>query len=136
MVQKSFIKAIHHLPSLREDSKFGGWLFGIARQECIDSIRRRGRQQTAFSKLRFEEPEFPSSPGEALGQEDDAKRARALVRELDADLREPITLYYLEDFSLSQIADIMQIPSGTGRSRLHRARQILRTKMEEAQEPD
>ncbi len=135
IVQKSFIKATRHLPSLREDSKFGGWLFGIARQECIDSIRRRGRQQTAFSKLKFEELEFSSCPGEALGQEDDARRARALVRELDADLREPITLYYLEEFSLSQIAEIMKIPSGTVKSRLHRARKILKIKMEKTNEP-
>jgi len=136
-VQQCFIKAVKYLPSLRENTKFSSWLYGIARQECFDTLRRRGRQQKALRI--FPVAVYPSSshtcPLETATKAEDAQQVINYLRQLESDLREPVTLYYLEDFSVAQIADVMQLPQGTVKSRLHRARQILKTKMEEANEP-
>ena len=43
LVQETFINAVRHLGSLRDDDKFGGWLFGIAHQKCIQSWRKKNR---------------------------------------------------------------------------------------------
>ncbi len=134
-VQQCFIKVIKHLPSLREDRKFAGWLFRIARQECIDSIRRKGRQEKLRQPLESDDFSSAMCPGDNTERADDIQLAITFVRGLDADLREPMVLYYLEDFALEQIAEVMQLPRGTVKSRLHRARQILKQKMEEAYEP-
>src|SRR5581483_3046252 len=45
LVQETFINAARHLGSLRDDSKFGGWLFGIAHQKCIQRWRKRTREE-------------------------------------------------------------------------------------------
>ncbi len=134
-VQQTFVKAIKHLPSLRDDTKFTSWIYGIARQACIDSIRRRGREAKAYQTFSHQEP-FPTvCPGENAANAEEVQLVITLVRELESDLQEPLILYYLEDFSLSEIAEIMHVPNGTIKSRLHRARQILKTKMEEANVP-
>src|SRR2546426_1527285 len=51
IVQETFINAARHLGSLREDEKFGSWLFGIAHQKCIQRWRKQSREQTAFEEL-------------------------------------------------------------------------------------
>src|SRR5579862_8427382 len=45
LVQETFISAARHIASLREDAKFGSWLFGIAHQKCIQSWRKQNRQE-------------------------------------------------------------------------------------------
>src|SRR4029078_9213588 len=46
LVQETFINAVRHLGSLREDAKFGSWLFGIAHQKCIQQWRKKSREQS------------------------------------------------------------------------------------------
>jgi len=131
-VQQSFLKAIKYLPSLRQDSKFGSWLFGIARQECIDLIRRKGRRERLEPAHSFADEVSVMCPSERATRSDDARQVILLVRELEPDLSEPMILFYLEEFSIEAIAEVMQLPSGTIKSRLHRARKTIKLKMEEA----
>src|SRR6516164_2271297 len=66
IVQETFINAARHIGSLREDSKFGGWLFGIAHQKCIQLWHRKGREHAALEDLGAVPPEFEYDPGELL----------------------------------------------------------------------
>src|SRR5215468_1305718 len=58
IVQESFINATRYIGSLREDDKFGGWLFGIAHQKCVQRWRKRSREQDALEELAAVPPEF------------------------------------------------------------------------------
>src|SRR6266481_6536192 len=51
IVQETFINAARHLGSLREDEKFGSWLFGIAHQKCIQRWRERSREATLLEEI-------------------------------------------------------------------------------------
>src|SRR6266540_1225477 len=51
VVQETFVAAVRHLASLRDDQKFGSWLFGIAHQKCIQLWRRRDREAAAREEL-------------------------------------------------------------------------------------
>src|SRR5258706_2082305 len=51
IVQETFINAVRHIGGLREDGKFGSWLFCIAHQKCIQRWRKQGREKTAFEEL-------------------------------------------------------------------------------------
>src|SRR5512136_981065 len=66
IVQESFINAVRHLGALREDRKFGSWLFGIAHQKCIQRWRKQHRESAAFEEFAAAPPEFDDGPDELL----------------------------------------------------------------------
>src|ERR1700733_13230496 len=51
IVQEAFIAAARHIGGLREDHKFGGWLFGIAHQKCVQRWRRHGGKEILFDEI-------------------------------------------------------------------------------------
>ena len=136
LTQKTFLRAMRYLHTLREDRKFASWLYSIARQQSVDYLRRCGRRSKLEAQLgRQPSPDALPRPEETLVKNDETQLAIQLLRDLEPELREPLVLHYLEDFSLDDIVDIMESPKGTIKSRLHRARKILRTQLEEAHEP-
>src|SRR5262245_41618745 len=58
VVQETFISAVRHIGGLREDEKFGSWLFGIAHQKCIQRWRRTGREDAALEEVAAAPMEF------------------------------------------------------------------------------
>src|SRR5438477_13061491 len=66
IVQETFINAARHLASLRDDDKFGSWLFGIAHQRCIQRWRKQTREQTALEELAAAPLEVEDDPAELL----------------------------------------------------------------------
>src|SRR5213592_2864079 len=62
IVQETFINAARYIGSLREEGKFGSWLFGIAHQKCIQRWRKQGREELALEELGAVTPEFEGNP--------------------------------------------------------------------------
>jgi RNA polymerase sigma factor (sigma-70 family) len=122
VVQDVWLRGLRGLPRLREPSRFRAWIFGIARRVLMDRLR-----------LRYAEP--PMEPIESGDVEPAADESReddlALLQEeldrLPLLEREVLVLFYLQELSLNDIAAIAAIPVGTVKSRLFRARRMLRT---------
>jgi RNA polymerase sigma-70 factor, ECF subfamily len=127
LVQETFLNAFRHLRSLREDEKFGSWLFSIAHQKCVQIWRRRDRE------VEPETPHTDDSPVELLIREEQEKEFIKLLEKLPVAQRSAILLHYIEDFSLEEIARITGTSAGTVKSRLHYAKRALRKLLEEAQ---
>ena len=125
LVQETFINAFHHLTTLRDDEKFGSWLFSIAHQKCIQQWRRRDRE------IEPELPEPDDSPVELLIREEQEAEFMKLLEELPVAQRSAILLHYVEGFSLEEIARITGTNAGTVKSRLHYAKRALRKLLEE-----
>ncbi|HWI58722.1 MAG TPA: sigma factor, partial [Bacillota bacterium] len=66
IVQETFINAVRHLSSLREDSKFGSWLFGIAHQKSVQRWRKQTREESALEAVGAAPPEFGAGPDDLL----------------------------------------------------------------------
>lgn len=66
IVQETFINAARHLGNLREDDKFGNWLFGITHQKCVQRWRKRSREERAFEEIAAAPPELENDPAELL----------------------------------------------------------------------
>src|SRR5262245_18701864 len=66
LVQETFINAARHLDSLRDDDKFGSWLFGIAHQKCIQRWRRQQREAMALEEIADAPVELEHDPRERL----------------------------------------------------------------------
>src|SRR6267154_4147577 len=66
VVQETFINAARHLGSLREDEKFGSWLFGIAHQKCIQRWRKQGREEALLEELAAVSEDLETGPDALL----------------------------------------------------------------------
>ena len=129
VVQETFVRAMRHLPSLRDDARFGSWLFGIAHQLCVQRARRAGREEGLGDLLAEVPDDSLPRPGDLLVRDEDAAGVFALLAELPEAQRAALTLHVLEDFSLEEIAAVTAVPLGTVKSRLHHAKRALRERL-------
>ncbi len=130
VVQETFIAAVRHLGSLRDDAKFGSWLFGIAHQKCIQRWRRQGREEIPSDEL-GELPDEPENrPDELLIRSEQEAEFMNLLNRLPLPQRSVFLLHFVEDFSIEEIARITGTPVGTVKSRLYYAKKALRELVE------
>jgi len=132
LVQETFIAAVRHIGGLRDEARFGSWLFGIAHQKCIQLWRRRDRESAARDELAEAPPEFSDDPGELLLRAEQEAGFMKLLNQLPTPQRSVLLLHFLEDFSLEEIAGITGVSLGTVKSRMHYAKKSLRTLLEES----
>jgi RNA polymerase sigma-70 factor (ECF subfamily) len=135
LVQETFIAAVKHIGSLREDGRFVSWLFGIAHQKCLQHFRRSRRFWERFQESPEQldtqvDEEFADAREQLLGAERTAEFL-SLLEALPPSQRSTLLLHVLEDFSLEEISVITAVPLGTVKSRLHHAKRALRELVEE-----
>ncbi len=133
VAQEAFIKAYRALPNFRGDSAFYTWLYRIAINTAKNHLVAKSRRPPG-SDVEFEDAEYLESgsglreienPENALfGEELKAVVDRAITA-LPEDLRTAITLREFDGLSYEDIADIMDCPVGTVRSRIFRAREAI-----------
>lgn len=131
MVQETFISAARHVNSLREDAKFGSWLFGIAHQKCIQQWRRRDRQEAAERELAERFGADMDDPFELLLRDEQQAVFMERLNQLPLAQRSVLLLHFIEDFSLEEISRITGASLGTVKSRMHYAKKAIRKLMEE-----
>ena len=129
IVQESFIAAARHIHSLREDGKFGSWLFNIAHQKCIQHWRRE--RSAEVEPLDEDLAEAEPGPEELLIRKEQEEAFMKALGQLSLPHRAVLLLHFMEDFPLEEIARITETPLGTVKSRLHYARRALRKLLEE-----
>ena len=130
LVQEVFVSASRHLDSLREDHKFGSWLFGIAHQKCIQHWRRQNREEALRESLEEPAHEAEAGPDEWLIRQEQEEEFMNLLHQLPLAQRSVLLLHFMEDFSLDDIAVITGTRLGTVKSRLHYAKRALRKLLE------
>ena len=128
LVQETFIAAVRHIGGLREDHKFGSWLFGIAHQKCIQLWRKR--REILFDKIPESSDECDDRPDDLLIRREQEAEFMNLLNQLPLPQRSVLLLHFVEDFSLEEIGRITETPLGTVKSRLHYARKSLRRLLE------
>lgn len=121
-VQEAWTGIVRGLGRLREPERFPAWSYAIVTRRCQDAIRRKGR----------EPPGDPDAdpPDPAAGAEDQTSDLRRALAALPPDQRAAIALFYLDGFSIGEIAEAVGIPAGTVKTRLFHARRALRRQLE------
>lgn len=114
--QEAFVRAWQRWAKLEDDDPVA-WVRKVAWRLCIDDWRRRRRMSAALAVVNL------SQEGRAPG---DLDNTRSMLDPLSAEQATVVVLYYVEDLPVDEIADLLEIPSGTVKSRLSRAREILR----------
>jgi|SRR5579862_2019339 len=126
LVQETFIAAVRHIGSLRDDGKFGSWLFSIAHQKCIQRWRKQGHEELLRGEIADVAGEFEDSPDDLLIRQEQEVELMNLLNHLPLPQRAVLLLYFIENFSLEEIARITNTPLGTVKSRLYHAKRALR----------
>ena len=141
--QEAFIQAWRALPRFREESRFSHWLLTITVNHCRNRLKywkRRARNRTSSidEAVRLEDSEvrvqFPDPSPSALENLTSKQRVEIITEEmknLDEEFRTVIVLRELQDMSYDEIAGILGIAEGTVKSRLHRGRSTLKTRLRE-----
>lgn len=142
LAQETFLKALENIGQFRGQSGFYTWLFRIAANLAISHRRRAGRIR--FTPLQGSDDADPGqaealtaatahrrspSPDAAAMSSEVNRRVSAAIDELDDEFRVVVVLRDIEDMDYAKIAEVLKLPVGTIKSRLHRARCMLQEKL-------
>ena len=125
VVQEVWLRALRGLTRLRDAARFRAWLFGIARRVLMDRLRVR-YAEPPMEPIELDEIEGPAADEDRA---EDLSLLQAGLDRLPLPERDVLVLFYLQELSLNDIAAIAAIPVGTVKSRLFRARRMLRTQL-------
>jgi RNA polymerase sigma-70 factor, ECF subfamily len=141
IAQETFIRAYRALPQFRGDSAFYTWLYRIAVNTAKKALVEKKRDPLVFegAMVSTDEGEEPSrveneltsgeTPETVLAGRQVAATVNAAIEALSEDLRQAIVLREIEGLSYEEIADVMNCPIGTVRSRIFRAREAIAVKL-------
>jgi RNA polymerase sigma-70 factor (ECF subfamily) len=138
VTQEAFIKAYRALPTFRGDSAFYTWLYRIGINTAKNYLVAMGRRAPTTTAIDSEEAEGYedgdqlrdlNTPEDELASKQVAETVNQTLGELPEELRTAITLREIEGLSYEEIANIMNCPIGTVRSRIFRAREAIATKL-------
>lgn len=118
--QATFVRALTSLPRFRHESSARTWLFGVARNTCLDEMRSRGRRQRLRARLQAQPP-----PDSATGADVSDLDLRRALATLDPDRRDAFVLTQIVGLGYADAAQVLDVPIGTIRSRVSRARSDL-----------
>lgn len=118
--QEAFLTAFRKLKSFRGDAAFGTWIHRVAVNACYDQLRRRKRRPE--EELPAELGSASDDPAEAAVRGVDVRAALSLVPD---EFRVVLILHDVQDLAYEAVAEILEIPVGTVKSRLHRGRVAL-----------
>ena len=131
IVQDSFIKAFKALESFREDSSFYTWIYRITVNTSKNFLVSKKRKNELLNSDLSEEASYEIEPVETHSPEDllQASQLKKVITEtidqLGEDTRTALTLRELDGLSYEQIADVVNCPVGTVRSRIFRGREVI-----------
>jgi RNA polymerase sigma-70 factor (ECF subfamily) len=125
-LQEALVIAWRDLPGLRDPDRFDAWLHRLVVRACLAEATRERRR---YSNLRVLPMDIPTSTDEFLNVADRDQLERGF-RRLSPQQRALLVLRHFEDRELGEIADILGIPVGTARSRLHHAHRAMRAALD------
>ena len=140
VTQETFVKVWRGLPSYDGRAQFSTWLYTIARNTALNALRARRPQLSLSDAATFAEAELAlgvadgpaSGPEAADAAADSATESRAIaaaIAELPERQQQVVALFYLQDRSYDEVAEMLAIPLGTVKTLLHRARARLEQRL-------
>lgn len=143
LVQEAFIKAFNALPTFNEEFAFSTWLYKIAVNNCIDFFRKKRLSTFPLDKpilskdgeIKREFSDSSSSPEHRMLSSERSNMIDHAIYALPEKYRMVIVLRHKEDRSYEEIAEILDIPLGTVKARIFRAREMLKRKLKNLLRP-
>ena len=135
VAQETFISLHRHGHRFRHDARFSTFVYRVAANAALNRRRTLGRKNARIRKLQTRQaagddlPTTPRDPESATFGKQVQVRVQDALLQLPPDLRAATVLYDIEGLSYREIAAVLEIPEGTVKSRIHRARSALRDRL-------
>jgi RNA polymerase sigma-70 factor (ECF subfamily) len=135
LVQETFLRAYSALASFRQDASFLTWLYKIASNLCIDQLRSRKAKGALSLDVELEEGREPAAESRSCAPEEVAIRdavqtvVHRAILNLPEKYRLVVVMRHLQDMSVDEIARALDLPTGTVKTHLFRAREMLRGRL-------
>ncbi len=127
LVQNVFIKAYVNIHSFDAGRRFSPWLYRIAHNEFINAIKKKKKEPLPLFDTDVFLPRALVEEPDDFTRTELKEKINGCLKELGAKYREPLVLYYFEEMSYQEIADILRVPTATVGTRLKRGREKLKT---------
>ncbi len=133
LVQETFVKAFRHLDSFDISRKLSSWLFKIAHNTTLDALRRKtlptisldpGEDESTDHRKDWEDTRA-ARPDQRVERSDLAQAIETAMDKLPPRYREIVALRYQEGLAYQEIAEILELPMGTVKTHIHRARHAM-----------
>jgi RNA polymerase sigma factor (sigma-70 family) len=138
--QDVFVKVYQHLESFQFGSKLSTWIAKIAYNTCLNYLEKK--KVLLFDDVSSDDRSMESLPGDTSGpdrlaeEKQTSSLLRKEIRKLPVHYRTIITLYHLDQMSYKEIAETMDLPQGTVKSHLFRARKLLKERLMSKYQPE
>ena len=134
LFQDTWLRAVRSIARFDLNRRFAPWLFAICINRHRDRLRKRRRWGALVRPFKSEHDLGRSAardPAARMVAREQALAVRRALEDLDDAHRLPILLHYYREFTMTEIAEMLEIPAGTVKSRLNTARRVLRARLEE-----
>ncbi len=126
LLQETFFSVVKSLPRMRDGRALPAFVYRVARNAALDHLRSKKH----FAPMTDAVEQIPDHDSTSDFSTEGALLVHRTLEKLPLAQREVLTLFFLKDLSIEQIADVMNVPAGTVKSRLHYAKIALRQKLE------
>lgn len=134
LIQRTFTACIAAKDNFRKDASFRTYLFTVARHELYRHYAHQQRDAQRFEPGSMSVEAMGTSPSAVLARQQEQRLLLRALRMLPLDLQVAVELFYWEQLSTAEIAEILDVPQGTAKSRLRRAREELEARVRELAE--
>jgi RNA polymerase sigma-70 factor (ECF subfamily) len=125
LIQATFLEALSTKEQFRRESSFRSYLLGIARHQLFRLYRSRSRDRLVFSPNEHSALDTGTTPSAALGRKREEKLLMRAMLSIPVDLQIVLERHYWEGTSTRELAAVLEVPQGTIKSRLRRARKAV-----------
>lgn len=122
LLQETWLSVFKAIPTVRDPRALPAFVYRTARNHVLALLRRRDADLRMYAAIEVPTQE---SEGEPAFTRDDAAAVHAGLNRLSLPHREVLTLFFLEQLSIEEIASVLAVPTGTVKSRLHHAKKAL-----------
>ena len=130
VLQQTWLAAYRAMPTLQEPRALRAWLYRIAHRQAVSHLRHVGAMPDAGAAGIDDAGHVPGDVDDPSFPAETADRVHAGLSALSLAHREVLTLHFLEDASVEEIAAVLEVPAGTVKSRLFHAKRALRAALE------
>ncbi len=126
-IQEAFTRCLAQRQGLDPGSSFRAYLFAVARNLLYAHFRKRARSPVDATLTSV--ADLSPNASAALGRADEQRLLLQCLSQIPIQSQLALELYYWEDLSITELAEVLEVPAGTVKSRLHRARSQLRAQL-------
>jgi RNA polymerase sigma-70 factor (ECF subfamily) len=130
LAQRTFLACSEGLASYRGEASFRGYLFGIARKQLLRHFGEHARGEKVVDLAETTLEQLVSSPSAIAAAREETRLLAVAIRRIPLELQLTLELYYAHELPTPDVAAALELPEGTVRSRLARARTLLRAEIE------